>query len=65
MAEQKPAVLKAAPAILRYGLAFASVALGSLAAFLLDASTSGVCAAADQGGREAADDSGGGADLFP
>ena len=36
MAEQKPAVLKAGPAILRYGLAVGSVALGTLAAFLLD-----------------------------
>jgi PAS domain S-box-containing protein len=36
MAEQKPAVLNAAPAILRYGLAVGSVALGTLAAFLLD-----------------------------
>ena len=36
MAEQKPAVLNAAPAILRYGLAVGSVALGALTAFLLD-----------------------------
>src|SRR3984885_9485096 len=36
MAEQKPAVFKATPAILRYGLAVTSVALGTLAAFLLD-----------------------------
>jgi PAS domain S-box-containing protein len=36
MAEDKPAVLKAAPAILRYGLAVGSVALGTLAAFLLE-----------------------------
>jgi PAS domain S-box-containing protein len=36
MAEQKPAVLKAAPAILRYGLAVGSVTLGALAAFLLE-----------------------------
>jgi PAS domain S-box-containing protein len=36
MAEQKPAISKAAPAILRYGLAVGSVALGALAAFLLD-----------------------------
>jgi PAS domain S-box-containing protein len=36
MAEHKPAVPKAAPAVLRYGLAVASVAFGSLAAFLLD-----------------------------
>jgi PAS domain S-box-containing protein len=36
MAEQKPAILKAAPAILRYGLAGVSVALGTLTAFLLD-----------------------------
>jgi PAS domain S-box-containing protein len=36
MAEQRPAVPKAPPAILRYGLAVGSVALGALAAFLLD-----------------------------
>jgi PAS domain S-box-containing protein len=36
MAEQKPVVLKAAPAILRYGLAVGSVALCTLAAFFLD-----------------------------
>ena len=36
MAEHKPAVPKATPAILRYGLAVGSVALGALAAFLLD-----------------------------
>src|ERR1700733_7738311 len=36
MAEQKPAVFKATPAILRYGLAVTSVALGTLAAFALE-----------------------------
>jgi K+-sensing histidine kinase KdpD len=36
MAEHKPAVPKVAPAILRYGLAVGSVALGALTAFLLD-----------------------------
>jgi PAS domain S-box-containing protein len=36
MAEQKPAVLNAAPAIFRYGLAVGSVAAGALAAFFLD-----------------------------
>ena len=36
MAEQKPAVLKAAPVILRYGLAMGSVALGTLFASLLE-----------------------------
>jgi PAS domain S-box-containing protein len=36
MAEQKAAVLKATPAILRYGLAVGSVAVGALAAFLLE-----------------------------
>src|SRR5580693_7607361 len=36
MAKHKPAVPKATPAILRYGLAVGSVALAALAAFLLD-----------------------------
>jgi K+-sensing histidine kinase KdpD len=36
MAEQKPAAPKAMPAILRYGLAVGSVALGTVAAFFLD-----------------------------
>ena len=36
MAEQKPAVLKAAPVILRYVLAMGSVALGTLFASLLE-----------------------------
>jgi PAS domain S-box-containing protein len=36
MAVEKPAVAKTTPAILRYGLAVGSVALGTLAAFLLD-----------------------------
>jgi PAS domain S-box-containing protein len=36
MAEQRPAVTKVTPAILRYGLAVGSVALVTLAAFLLD-----------------------------
>ncbi len=36
MAEHKPAVLNAAPAILRYGLAVISVALGTLVAFLME-----------------------------
>jgi PAS domain S-box-containing protein len=36
MAKHKPAVPKATPAILRYGLAVGSVALGALAALLLD-----------------------------
>jgi PAS domain S-box-containing protein len=36
MAERKPAVLKAERAILRYGLAVTSVALSTLAAFLLE-----------------------------
>jgi ABC-type Fe3+ transport system permease subunit len=36
MTERKPAVLKAAPAILGYGLAVASVALGAMAALLLE-----------------------------
>jgi PAS domain S-box-containing protein len=36
MAEQEPVVLKAAPALLRYGLGVGSVALCTLAAFFLD-----------------------------
>jgi len=36
MAKHKPAVAKATPAIFRYGLAVGSVALGALAALLLD-----------------------------
>jgi PAS domain S-box-containing protein len=36
MAEEKPAVAKTAPAVLRYGLAIASVGLATLIAFLLE-----------------------------